>query len=188
MKYLNDLNTKHESIKFNYQISKTRITFLDTEIYRKNNKLCTKIYRKKTDLQTFLNINSEHPKSLKASIPYSQALRIQRICSKTTAFEYDLQELKERLVNQGYNKKSTDQQFSKVKKIDRNELLKEKTHDKKAQNKTPLVLTYNRFLPHISNIVRKHWNILNISRTLQGLFQVEQMTVFKRNRNLIGSN
>ena len=124
MKYLNDLNTKHESITFKYQISKTRITSLDTEIYRKSNKLCTKLYRKKTDLQTFLNINSEHPNSLKASIPYSQALRIKRICSKTTTFEYHLQELKERLVNQAYNKKSIDQQFSKVKKIDRNELLK----------------------------------------------------------------
>ena len=33
---------------------------------------------------------------------------------------------KERLVNQGYNKKSIDQQFSVVKTIDRNELLKEK--------------------------------------------------------------
>ena len=32
MKYLNELNTKHESIKFEYQISKTSITFLDTEV------------------------------------------------------------------------------------------------------------------------------------------------------------
>lgn len=34
---------------------------------------------------------------------------------------------KEKLVNQGYNKKYTDQQFSVVKTIDRNELLKEKS-------------------------------------------------------------
>ena len=102
-----------------------------------------------------------------------------------------MQELKERPVNQGYNKKSIDQQFSKVKTIDRNELLKEKTHDKETQNKTPLVLTYNRFLPNISNIVQKHWNTLNISRTLQGLFQEGPTAAFKRNRNLkelIGSN
>ena len=75
--------------------------------------------------------------------------------------------------------------------IDRNELLKEKTHDKEPQNKTPLVLTYNRFLPNISNIVRKHWSILNISRTLQMLFQEGPITAFKRNRNLkelIGTN
>ena len=47
MKFLNELNTKEESSKFEYQISKTSITFLDTEVYIKNNKLYTKIYRKK---------------------------------------------------------------------------------------------------------------------------------------------
>ena len=128
---------------------------------------------------------------MKTSSPYSQALRIKRTCSKTTDVEFQLHELKERLVNQGYNKKSIDQQFSKGKTIDRNELQKEKTHDKEAQNKTPLVLTDNRFFPKISNIVQKHWNILNISRTLKWLFQEEPITAFKRNRNLkelIGSN
>ena len=90
MKFLNELDTKHESIKFEYQISKTSITFLDPEAYIKNSKLYTKIYRKQTDCQTFLNINSEHAKSLKTSIPYSQALRIKRICSKTTDFEHHL--------------------------------------------------------------------------------------------------
>ena len=46
-------------------------------------------------------------------------------------------------------------------------------------------------MPNINNIVRKHWHILNISRTLQGLFQEEPITAFKRNRNLkelLGSN
>ena len=97
VKFLNELNTKHKSIKFEYQISKTSITFLDTEVYIKNTN--TKIYRKKIDRQTFLNISFEHPKSLKTSISYSQALRIKRICSKTIDFEYHLQELKERLIN-----------------------------------------------------------------------------------------
>ena len=126
MNFLNELNTKHKSIKFEYQISKTSITFLDTEVYIKNNKLNTNIYRKQTDRRTLLNINSEHPKPLKTSVPYRQALRIKEICSKTIDFEYHLQELKESLVNQGCNKISIDQQFSKVKTIDRNELLKEK--------------------------------------------------------------
>ena len=46
-------------------------------------------------------------------------------------------------------------------------------------------------MPNISNIVRKHWSILNISRTIQGLFQEEPITAFTRNKNLkelIGSN
>ena len=48
MEFLNELNAKHESIKFEY-----------TE---------------NIDRQTFLNINSEHPKSLNSSVPYNQAL------------------------------------------------------------------------------------------------------------------
>ena len=75
---------------------------------------------------------------------------------KITNFEYHLQEIKERHVNQGYNKKSIDQQFRKVKTTDRNESLKEKKHGNETQNKTPLVLNYNRFLPNINSIVWKH--------------------------------
>ena len=37
---------KHESIKFEYQISKTSILFLDTEVYIKNNKLYVKTQKK----------------------------------------------------------------------------------------------------------------------------------------------
>ena len=137
-------------------MSKTSITFLDTEVYIKNNKLYTKIWRiKKTYRQTFLSINSERPKSLKTKIPYSQALNIKRICSKTTDSEYQLQELKKKTGNQGFNMKYIDQQFSKAKKRDRNKLLKEKQHTKKKFCQS--------FLPNINNIVRKHYSILSIS-------------------------
>ena len=34
-KFLNELNSKHSSIKFEYEISKDRISFLNTEIYVK---------------------------------------------------------------------------------------------------------------------------------------------------------
>ena len=50
MKFLNEHNAKQGSIKFEYQISKTSITFLDTEVYVKNNKLYTKMYRKKKQI------------------------------------------------------------------------------------------------------------------------------------------
>ena len=43
--------------------------------------LQTTLYRKQTDRQNYLDAQSEHPKSLKDSISYSQALRIKRICS-----------------------------------------------------------------------------------------------------------
>ena len=60
-KFLNKLNTKHSLIKFGYEIPKEIISVMDIEVYIKNKKLHTKIFRKKTNHQTFLNINSEHP-------------------------------------------------------------------------------------------------------------------------------
>ena len=53
LKFLKELNTKHECNKFEYQISKASITFLDTEIYIKNNKFYTKIYKKEQIVKHF---------------------------------------------------------------------------------------------------------------------------------------
>ena len=80
---------------------------------------------------------------------------MKRICSKITDFDYPLQELRERLVNQGCNKKSVDQHFAKVKPIDRNKILKEKTHDKETKNKSPLVLTYNLFFQALATLFER---------------------------------
>ena len=54
---LDELNAKHESIKSEHQISKTSISFLDTEVFIKVNKRYTKMYRKQTDRPSFLHIN-----------------------------------------------------------------------------------------------------------------------------------
>ena len=85
--FLNDLNTKHNSIKFEYKISQSSIPFLDMKAYIKINKLYTKIHRKETDRQNFLCINSEHLISLKNSIPYSHVLRVKPTCSTIENFQ-----------------------------------------------------------------------------------------------------
>ena len=47
--FFKDLNKKHPSIKFDCEVAKNRIVFVDTEIYLRNGKLHTKIYRKEAD-------------------------------------------------------------------------------------------------------------------------------------------
>ena len=80
--FMSDLNKKNSSIKFEFNYSQIKIDILDVLVYKDhNNMLQTTIYRKQTDRQNYLDARSEHPKPLKDSIPYSQALRIKRICS-----------------------------------------------------------------------------------------------------------
>ena len=53
----NNLNKKHNWIKFEYTISQTSITFRDKEVFIQNNKLVTQMYRKSTNCQNFLYID-----------------------------------------------------------------------------------------------------------------------------------
>ena len=74
-------------IKFEFKYSQTKIEFPDVLLYKDyNNMLQTTIYRKQADQQNYLDAQSEHPKLLKDSIPYSQALRIKQICSSQQEF------------------------------------------------------------------------------------------------------
>ena len=50
---LSKLNSKHLSIKFVYEILKERISFLEMKIYFQNNKLYTRVFRKKADRWSF---------------------------------------------------------------------------------------------------------------------------------------
>ena len=76
-------NKKQPSKKFEFTYSKTSITFLDTKIYKNQNGiLCTTIYRKPNDSHNFLHYDPLHSKSLKDAVPFSQSLRIRRICSE----------------------------------------------------------------------------------------------------------
>ena len=81
----NAFNDLHPNIKFEVQYSKERIDFLDTTvIITKENTIETTIYRKPTDHKAYLHSKSYHPRTTKEAIPYSQALRIKRICSDRT--------------------------------------------------------------------------------------------------------
>ena len=85
IKFTDNLNQKHPSIKFEFTYSRISITFLDTKVCENENTrtLCTTINKKPSDRCNFLHHKSVHPKVMKDSIPYSQALHIKRICSDT---------------------------------------------------------------------------------------------------------
>ena len=64
------LNTKHPSIKFDYEVSKTPISFLDTRIYiDENRQLQTTLFTKPTYAHNYLHYKSAHPRHLKNSLP-----------------------------------------------------------------------------------------------------------------------
>ena len=67
----------------------------------------------------------------------------------------------------------------------------EKVTEKPKQTRIALTLTFSRFCPNISKVIRKYWNLLEINESLKEIFNCQPVTAFKRNKNLkelIGSN
>ena len=130
--FLNELNQKHPSLKFDYKFDCKRTEFLDTSVYTdQQNKLPAPFFRKSSDRQNFLTVKPEHPYSLKTSIPYSQALQIRQIC--LTFHDYHSHSGKhiEQFIDKRYKKDAFIQQIQKVDQLDRKQLLHQQKRDDK---------------------------------------------------------
>ena len=111
------------------------------------------------DRQNYLDAQSKHQKLLKDSIPYSQALRIKRICSSQQEFLHQVTKMINQFKKRGYNRSLIEQQIDKANLQESERLMKEKKKD--TDTTIPLSLKYNRTLPKIKEIVMKHWHLLH---------------------------
>ena len=83
-------------------VIKLVVVVVDVQVINKGGVIETDLCTKPTDKHQYLYHTSCHPKDCKRSIPYSQALRLKRICSTPASFENRAKELTHFLVARGY--------------------------------------------------------------------------------------
>ena len=145
-------------------MSKTEINFLDTTVFKVNNKLRAKLYIKSTDRQSYLHSKSEHPNSIKKTIAYSQALRFNKICYNRSDIHNNCKRLLNTLTKRGCSKTDTTTQINRAITIPRSALLNKIKTSHTAR--LPLTVMYNRILPDLKTIIDKNWHILQIEPKL----------------------
>ena len=146
-------------------------------------RLQTTLYKKPTDCQNYLHSKSAHPFSLKKSIPYSQALRIKRICSTFEEYRKHSRDLIKRFVEKGFDDSTVKKQIDRVDHLDRSLLLK--SCKPKRKDSIPFSVTYNSVLPNIKEIINKHFHILNIDSSFKEIFSSSQLMIaFCKNTSL----
>ena len=182
-KFVDYLNKQHQTIKFTSEFSKTSINFLDTTVKLKNGKLETDLYTKPTDTHSYLHYTSAHPKHCKEHGPFSQLLRIKRICSRTEDYEKHARNLEEFYLKRGYPLRILIKNRLKADSLLRSDLLKPSDKTNKDTNPIPLIVTYNPALPNLSETLRKHWKMLHTSAEMQHL-STPPMIAYRRSRNL----
>ena len=91
--FINSVNSFHPALKFTWEISENSLAFLDIKLSINDNGLSTSVHYKPTDSHNYLLHSSSHPQHVKNAIPFSQFLRLRRLCSDDTDFNNKCEEI-----------------------------------------------------------------------------------------------
>ena len=94
----------------------------------------TDLFVKHTDTHQFLDPSSSHLFHCKKGIPYSQALRLNRICSDNKSFTKHCNDLEGWLMERGYNGKMIRKQMLRAREYSKKYLLKRQKKKHPSRN------------------------------------------------------
>ena len=123
----------HPTIKFTAEYSTKEVNFLELNI---------KLIDGEFTLQF---TTSSHPYHCKKGIPYSQALKLNRICSDNTNFDKRCNDLEKWLMERGYNEKMIHKQILRACEHLRNDLPEREKQQISEQKLTFNIMYYPAF-------------------------------------------
>ena len=160
------------------------VPFLDTSCSIKEGKVIFDLYRKPTDRNKYLLPDSCHPDTCKENIPFSLAMRINRICSEPETRDMRFSELKEMLLQRKYRSGMIDSAISRARSIPRLEALKYVVKTKTTRRPV-CVVSWDPRLPSLPAIKKKHWRAMTTTDPyLKEVFPEPPLTAYKRQKNI----
>ena len=172
------------SIKFTSCISESRVEFLDIEIFLRNHKLSTSVFYKKTATHAYVHFSSSHPPSCKEGVPYSEFLRLRRLCSEDSDFHDQCQKMAQFFLDREYPRNVIETALNKAAAIPRSLALKQKESSREKLKRPIFPLTYHPHTVPIRHIIRANWHTLAKSKDLKDVFEQPPLFAYKRDRNL----
>ncbi len=180
--------TEFTTIKFTANISETSNDFLDTSLYyTPEGNIAFKLYSKPTDKHNYLRYDSCHPKRMKDSIPFSQFLRVRRICTENAEFDKSVTLLATHFLRRGYPLDLIEDSIIRARRLDRQNLLTPTPRQDAGttdERKFFLITTFNPSSPYFREIISKHWDILKTSDQTSFLTTSRTIYGYRRNKNL----
>jgi len=185
--FLDYLNQCHETIKFTKHVSKTQVNFLDTWVkITEDHKIITDLYEKPTDSHNYLHFDSCHPRHTKTSLPYSQFLRIKRICTHDHDFISHSTAIFQHFLRRGYPPDILSQSLEEVSKLDRSQLLQPKLPPIATENDQPFfaITTFHPQGNLVQQVISSSWDLLSRSCATRPIHDNRVIFGYRRNKNL----
>ena len=197
-KLVNQLNQVHPNIKFTMSHTSEKgsnpecdckqedsIPFLDTLCSIKNGKVVTDLYRKPSDRNQYLLTSSCHPSHVAENIPFSQCLRIVRICSEESAKEKRFLELKELLKDRKYPENIIEAAINKARNIPRLAALKTQKPPQPTSRRPVFVVQYDPRMPNPTDVTHKQWKVMTKhNQHMKDVFPEPPLVANKKNKNI----
>ena len=165
-----------------WEISETSIAFLDIKVSINVNGLSTSVHYKPTDSHSYLLHSSSHPSHVKNSIPFSQFLRLRRLCSDDSDFSNKSEEMCHFFKNRGCPDSVVNTAQHRAQQIDRQSALQ--TSQKEKNERIPFTLTYHPHNLAAKNIIFKNFKLLQNDNETGRIFSQPPLVSFKRDKNI----
>ena len=180
--FINSFNDYNASVKFTWNISDNSLECLDVLMTLTPAGISTSVHYKPTDSHSYLHYSSHHPQKCKDGIPFSQFLRLRRLCSEEEDFTAKSLEMVEFFRSRGYPEKTVKMARERCAAIPRTEALLQEKEDDSV--KIPLVLPFHQSSIKITGIIHKNAKILADDDEYGHLFDKNIVTAYKNDKNL----
>lgn len=181
--FFDEFNDFHPRIKFTHEVSDSGVNFLDCTFKITSTGISSSVYYKPTDTHSYLDFESNHPPRCLQSIPYSQFLRLKRICSEESDFKSKCDEMENFFRLRNYPHDTVVAAREKCKNVNRQDLLVE-YKPKSVTGKIPLVLTFNEKNKKIASSIHRNLNLLRNDDEVGNLFNGNVVTAYKNDKSL----
>ena len=166
------MNNLHPTIKFTFEHSTQKISFLDMKIHiGADRKLLTTLYRKPTDCAALLHFHSNRSFKCKESIVFSQILRYNFLIADDNALQKELDSLTISLLARKYPLEVITRNISKAFLHSRYTLLHRTPKASRSRSVLPFVTPYSSEGRQFSKSVRNHWHIIENDPQLHSIWK-----------------
>ena len=182
LEFVNFCNAYHPFIKFTFVISDSEATFMDILIQLISGYLSTSVFYKPTDSHSYLDYNSSHSLNTRNSIPYSQFLRLRRLCSENSDFVNKGKEMESFFIKRNYPMQVVRQGFNRACNVTRDAALRPSVE---SPHERPIVVI--PYHPHhfpVKKILLDSWHILQQDLGVGRLFTSPPLVAYKRMANI----
>ena len=180
--FITSVNSFHPALKYTWEISETSLAFLDIKVSIRGNVLCTSVHYKPTDSHSYLLYSSSHPSHVKNSIPYSQFLRLRRLCSDDSDFSSKSEEMCQFFEKRGYPVSVVKAGHHRAQQFDRQSSLQ--TSQKDKNDRIPFTLTFHPHNHAVKSIILSNFKLLQNDPETGRIFSQPPLISFKRDKNV----